>query len=170
MYCSKACQVTAWKTHKAVCKRLLEDFGGEQPDQRDFRKHFDRWNLHHRVTLLRGWSWAIDLNADITAWEKKALRVRLEFQPHSTNAATKFKAVAAFTSTTADLNPKLWAGAGELYSMRSDKTGPGLIIFTFTDGTAPVSLPVFIRRDQGPTEPTPAGWERIVINRLNGLE
>ncbi|KAJ7731263.1 hypothetical protein B0H16DRAFT_1893416 [Mycena metata] len=175
IYCSKACQKSAWKTHKTKCA-LNQKTNALPAHQVDALKTLRSFTSKHRPTIAEGGIRALNVIADPARAERDLLLITVRPRADSTRAET------AYFVTTLSVVPierfrkgRTEEMRGQLKQASEDYRRTGLagalfVVLLDTDAAMSNIAPVgFPKAAAGTFPPLPVGttWEEWVMKRLN---
>ncbi|KAJ7866666.1 hypothetical protein B0H13DRAFT_2066421 [Mycena leptocephala] len=164
IYCSKACQKSAWKTHKAKCA-LNQRTDSMPAEKTDALKTLRGFTSKHRPTIAEG---------GIRAINRELLLILVRSRPDSNRLETAYF-VTMLSVVPIDTFPQAHEMRGQLKQASDDNKRSGMagaifVLLMDTDtgmmNIAPVGFPKASRLKEllGPLGTT---WEEWVMNRLN---
>lgn len=170
---SKACQKSAWKTHKAKCA-LNQRTDSMPAEKTDALKTLRGFTSKHRPTIAEGGIRAINVLEDPSRAERELLLILVRSRPDSNRLETAYF-VTMLSVVPIDTFPQAHEMRGQLKQASDDNKRSGMagaifVLLMDTDtgmmNIAPVGFPKASRLKEflGPLGTT---WEEWVMNRLN---
>ncbi|KAI9569653.1 hypothetical protein HD554DRAFT_2171095 [Boletus coccyginus] len=178
-YCSKECQVAAWKTHKQRCTSTLPTSLAKDPEASILNTALSKWINNWRFELHNWAVWAMDLaNNPEDRLATHSLVIELERRPNPQNQSLYFKMRGGDIMTRErflarlraldELNDEFVASVNE---QRNNDTAQIIVVcedlvrllwFSIRDGGASLR-----QRDPAFSRALSQDWERGLIKAIN---
>ncbi|KAF8135426.1 hypothetical protein EV363DRAFT_1415316 [Boletus edulis] len=178
-YCSKECQVAAWKAHKPRCTSSLRESLAKDPEANALNTALSKWINNWRFELHNWAVWAMDLaNNPEDRLATHCLVIELERRPNPPSQSLYFKMHGGDIVTRErflarlreldELDDEIVASVNE---RRSNDTAQIIVIcedlirflwFSLRDGGASLR-----QRDSAFSRALAQGWERDLIEAIN---
>ncbi|KAJ7226789.1 hypothetical protein GGX14DRAFT_417388 [Mycena pura] len=169
LYCSKQCQRSAWKSHKAKC---LLNQRNLPVAQMDALKDLRSFTSKHRPTIAEAGIRALGVLADPSRAEQDVLMILLRRRMDSKRVETSFFVTSAIVAPL-DSFPTAQEMRGQLKQASEDNKRSGMagaifVLLMDTDSAAVNVAPVgFPKASTSLLSPLGTSWQEWLTTRLN---